>query len=292
MLIPGSLFALAGIAEYLNTQSSVMVVQSMIGGAAVTQLATQRTMVNMSRMIASQITSAMWPEVTALDARGERAGLVRVHRTMAKVVSFLIGALLLALLPVARLIYGWWTLKSLSFDPYIYAAMAAQTILWGVWSSSSTVLVATNRQRTLIVILALNACATVALSILLVPRYGIRGAALAGLLADLAVVAWATPRAAVASVGDRARDHLREVVLPLGAGLLLPALPAGLVYWLLPWPSARIFVAPLVGLPIGVVAFYWMLAPVERAAAKRVLEKVRARLRRARGAGAPEGGRG
>lgn len=280
MLVPGSLFALTGLADYLATQGTVMVVQSIIGGAAVTQLATQRTMVNMGRMIASQITSAVWPELTALDERGERGGLVRLHRSMAKLVSFLIGAMLLALLPVARLLYAWWTLRELSFDPYIYGFLAAQSIAWGVWGSSSTVLVATNRQRTLAGILLANACATVALALLLAPRFGIRGAAAAGLLAELAIVAWMAPRAACAAIGDRPLDHAREVLPPLLAGLVLPAIPAGLVFWLLPWPAARGVVAPLVGLPIGAVAFYFMLAPAERRAARRVLDKARARLQR------------
>jgi O-antigen/teichoic acid export membrane protein len=276
MLGPASLFVLTGLADYLTLQGTVLVVQSLAGGAEVTQLTTQRTMVNMGRMLASQLPIVLWPEITAMSARGEQAKLLRVHRSMAKMVAFIVGALLFALLPLGRTVYGWWTLRSLSFDPGLYGIMAAQTIAWGVWSSSSTVLVATNRQKRLAKFLVANAVVTLSLAVVLVPRVGVRGAALAALVADLAIMAWSAPRAACEITGDRLPAFAREVLGALFLGLLLPAGFGALVYLFLPWPSARIVVAPLAGLAVGLVAFFLAFAEPERAAVRRVLDRLRA----------------
>lgn len=276
MLVPASLFVLTGLADYLTLQGTVLVVQSLAGGAEVTQFTTQRTMVNMGRMLASQLPIVLWPEITAMSARGEIQKLLRVHRSMAKLVAFIVGALLLALLPLGRFVYAWWTLRTLSFDAVIYGIMAAQTIAWGVWSSSSTVLVATNRQRRLVSFLVANALATLGLAALLVPRLGVRGAALAALLADLAIMAWSAPRAACDVTGDRLPAFAREVAWALFVGLLLPAAFGALVYRYLPWPPARFIVAPLAGLGVGVVAFFLAFAPAERLAARRILERLKA----------------
>jgi O-antigen/teichoic acid export membrane protein len=280
MLGPASLFILTGLADYVTLQGTVLVVQTLAGGAEVTQLATQRTMVNMGRMIASQLPFVLWPEITAMSARGEHDKLLRVHRSMAKVVAFLVGALLFTLLPLGRTVYGWWTLRSLSFDPALYGIMAAQTIAWGVWGSSSTVLVATNRQSRLAKFLFANAAVTLALAALLVPRLGVRGAALAGLCADLAIMAWSAPRAACELTGDRPSAFAREVLGALFFGLALPAGFGALVYRLLPWTSARAVVAPAFGLAAGLVAFSLALAEPERAAARRVLDRLKARVSR------------
>jgi O-antigen/teichoic acid export membrane protein len=280
MLGPASLFVLTGLADYLTLQGTVLVVQSLAGGAEVTQLTTQRTMVNMGRMLASQLPIVLWPEITAMSARGEQARLLRVHRSMAKMVAFIVGALLFALLPLGRTVYGWWTLRSLSFDPGLYGIMAAQTIAWGIWSSSSTVLVATNRQKRLAKFLVANAVVTLTLAVVLVPRVGVRGAALAALFADLAIMAWSAPRAACEITGDRLSAFAREVLGALFLGLLLPAGFGALVYLFLPWPSARIVVAPIAGLAVGLVAFFLAFAEPERAAARRVLDRLRARFSR------------
>jgi O-antigen/teichoic acid export membrane protein len=281
MLGPGSLFLIAGFADYLTLHGTVMVVQSSIGGAEVTQLATHRILVNMGRMISSQFTTATWPELTALEARGESVKLARVHRTLSKLNGWLVGAVLLAFLPMSRSVYSAWTLRTLTLDATLFAIMVAQTILWGAWSASSTVLVATNRQGRLVSILLLDAAVGVGLSLVLIPHLGIRGAAVAGLAADLAIASWAAPFTACKAIGDRLRDHLREVVPVLLGSLVFPVIVAGGLWLAVPWPPARIVLIPMLGLALGTAILWKMLAPPERTAAERLMSRLRQKLGRA-----------
>lgn len=278
MLGPGSLFLMAGFADYLAMQGTVLVVQSMVGGADVTALATHRVLVNMGRMISSQLTAAAWPELTALDARGEGARLARAHRTLAKINGWLVGAVLLGFFPMSRVVYSAWTLRSLDLDRTLFALMVAQTILWGAWSAGSTVMVATNRQGRLVSLLLFDSLVGMGISLLLVPRVGIRGAAAAGLAADLLITSWAAPLLACSAIGDRYRDYLREVAPALLASLGLPLAVAGALYWFIPWEFARMILIPALGLCLSAAILWKMLAPAERRAADLVIGKIRQKL--------------
>jgi O-antigen/teichoic acid export membrane protein len=282
MLLPSSLFLALALTEYLATQGNIAVVQWALGGGEVAQFSTHRTMSNMGRLATAQLTVALWPELTALDARSESARLIRVHRSLSKVSGFLVGGILLAFIPVSEWIYAAWTLRKLSLDPITFSFMVAQTILWSVWSSSATLLAAINRQGRLALVLLVNAGAAVALSLFLVPRMGIRGAALASLLADVACAAWAVPWTACNAIGDRFAAYARSLVPALLLGLGIPVLFGLLLWRTLPeGPLRHILVPVAAGLPA--LALMWVaLAPPERQLIHRILDLWKVRFTIAR----------
>jgi O-antigen/teichoic acid export membrane protein len=278
MLAPGALFLLAGLGDYLANQGNLLIVQSALGGEEVSHFATHRNIANMGRMLSVQITSVVWPELTALEALSDASRLVRAHRTTAKLAGFVVGFALIGFLPIAEHVYAAWTLRKLQLDFPTLGLLVAQTTLWGFWGVASTALMATNRQGRLAVLLAANAALSIGLSALLVPRIGMRGAAAAMLLADLGVALWAVPRAACAAIGDSFGGYAREVLLALGLGLATPAALAGLVYWALPAGLLRALVTPpLFGL-LALGLFWAALAAEEREVARRLVAKIQRRL--------------
>ncbi|MRG92556.1 lipopolysaccharide biosynthesis protein [Polyangium spumosum] len=283
MLAPGALFLLAGLGDFLSSQGNLLVVQSVIGGEEVSRFATHRNIANMGRMVSIQFTTVVWPELTALDALGDPSRLVRAHRTTAKLSGFLVGLLLLGFLPLAEPVYAAWTLKKLSLDLPTLGMLVAQAVLWGFWGVGSIALLATNRQGRLAVLLTANAALVFVLSVLLVPRFGIRGVAAASLLADLALATWLVPRAACDALGDRLGGYAREILGALGLGLLLPAALSALVWWSLPEGLARAVVVPPVFGALALGLFWIALAPEERDAARRIAGKIRRKLGGTRG---------
>jgi O-antigen/teichoic acid export membrane protein len=278
MLPASGLFLIAGLADYLSSQGNVMVLQSALGGIAVAQFATHRTVVNMGRLLAQQFSAATWPEMTSLDALGESARLVRTHRTLTKLTAFLVGAVLLGFLPLSRYVYAAWTRRALSLEPVTLGLLTAQTIVWSVWGTGSTVLLATNRQGRLVIILALNGLLVLGLSALLVPRLGVEGAAVANLCADLCVASWAVPRAVCQALGDSLAGFWGEVLPALGLSLLVPALLEGLAFWALPQGPLRAIVPSALFGVLAPLLLWRALQPDERAVALRVLDKLRRRL--------------
>jgi phosphatidyl-myo-inositol dimannoside synthase len=286
MLAPGALFLAAGLGDFLVTQGNLLVVQSVIGGEEVSRFATHRNIANMGRMLSLQISAVVWPELTALDALSDGSRLVRAYRTTSKFTGFVVGFALIGFLPLAELVYSAWTLRKLSLDMPTLLLLAAQATLWGFWGSSSTALLATNRQGRVALLLATNAAVSFVLSILLVPRLGIRGVAAASLAADLAFASWVVPRAACHALGDRFSGYAREILGVLGLAVLVPAAFAALLYALLPAGMLRAFVVPPVFGAAALVAFWFTLAPEERATARRVSLKIRGKLFASRGAAA------
>jgi O-antigen/teichoic acid export membrane protein len=278
MLPSGALFLLAALSDYLANQGNLMVIQGALGGIAVAQLATHRTISNMGKVVATQLASAIWPELTSLEALGDKQRLVRLHRTAAKLVAFMAGIPLLAFFPLSAWVYQAWTMRELSLDPVILGIFIFQTILWGVWYAGWTVLMATNRQGRLVWLLAANAAVSMTLCVLLVPYMGIRGAAISMLVADCVIAVWAIPRSACIALGDDPWGFVREVFLAIGVGLLAPALMSAGAYVVLPAGLARALVTPVLFLAMALPLLWISLLAEERALSLRMLDKIRRRL--------------
>ncbi len=278
MLPSGALFLLAALADYLANQGNLMVIQGALGGIAVAQLATHRTISNMGKIVATQLASAIWPELTSLEAQGDTERIIRLHRTAAKLVAFMAGVPLLAFFPMSSWVYRAWTMRELSLDAVILGIFIFQTILWGIWYAGWTVLMATNRQARLVWLLALNAFVSMSLCVVLVPRLGIRGAAIAMLVADCVIASWAIPRAACIALGDRPWAFAREVSLAIGIGLVAPALMSVGAFVVLPAGAIRALVTPCVFLTLALPLIWIALLDEERALCLRMFAKIQQRL--------------
>lgn len=222
MVGPGLFFLLIPISDYIATQFTLMVTQRSLAGGEVSRLATHRMIVNFGVMISSLLTTAVWPELTTMHALGKTQSLVRVHRTLAKLNLWLVGGLMLALLPLISVLYPLWTARTLTLDFWTLAFLMARLLLWTVWSVGGTVLCASNRHYRPSIALLLDALITGALAVYLVPVLGIRGAALAALLADLGVCAWFMPLLTTREIGE---DFVSFAAMSLHAAfaLLVPA---------------------------------------------------------------------
>ncbi len=279
MLGPGLLFLAAALADYLSTQGSLALVQSKLGGAELAHYSTHRTFVNAGRMISAMLAAAVWPELTAMEARGERDGLLRAHRSFCKLNGWMVGALMLVLAPLSGVIYSAWTLRTLTLDTETLLFLVGQSVLWGFWSGGATVLAATNRQGRLLVILLSNAVLGLAFAYLLMPRFGIRGAALGGLLGDVLVAVWLVPATACRALGDRLRSFLFEVVPALLFGLVMPFGMMALAASLLPWAPMRGFVVACGGLVASAILSWRLLSNAERRVGRRIIARLGQRFR-------------
>jgi len=218
MVGPGLFFLLIPISDYIATQFTLIVTQRSLAGGEVSRLATHRMIVNFGVMISSLLTTAVWPELTAMHALGKTQSLVRVHRTLAKLNLWLVGGLMLGLLPLISVLYPLWTARKLTLDFWTLGFLMARLLLWTVWSAGSTVLWASNRHYRPSVALLLDALITGALAVYLVPVLGIRGAALATLLADVGVCAWLMPLLTTREIGE---DFVAFSEMSLRAALAL-----------------------------------------------------------------------
>jgi O-antigen/teichoic acid export membrane protein len=279
MVGPGLFFLLIPVADFIGTQLILVITQRSLGAAEVSRLSTHRTVVNFGIMLSGLVITAVWPELSALNAVGNKAGLIRVHRTLAKLNLWMVGGLMLCLLPLIYLLYPVWTARRLSLDSWTLTFMLARLLLWTIWGASSAVLLASNKHYRPSFALLVEALLTGALGLYFIPIFGIRGAALSALLADVCVCAWVIPRLAIRELGDDVMIFARQSLLALMA-IVIPALVCALSWHFLGSIVVRyVLVYPLC-LTVAVLFIFIQLDAEESEILVRVLFRIRAAFQR------------
>ena len=97
LMNPSVSFGLIMISVALTAQAPVLLVSRFMGGFAVALLVTSRTLANVIRQVVGALNSALWPELTRLDATGDAASLRFCHRLLATGSTALCAAFAAAL---------------------------------------------------------------------------------------------------------------------------------------------------------------------------------------------------
>lgn len=144
-LAPSGMFFLLQLALLLSLQGSVMLTGALFGAATVAVFVSLRTLANLARQLMSLVTHALWPELTALEARGEYAVMASIHLFAIKATSLLgfVAAILLHF--VGGDLVAMWTGGRLTFDSDLMSAFALLVALQTPWMTSMYFLLATNR---------------------------------------------------------------------------------------------------------------------------------------------------
>ncbi len=146
---PSLYFMAMLIAGALVAQGSVILVSGRLGGLAVGLFVVSRTLVNLTRQGTAMLKTVLWPDLTRLDARGERERLRVIHRilvTTTAAVSVAVGA---ALWFEGPEILGVWTRGAITPDPVLLRLLVISAILQAFWQASSVFSAAFNQHRTL-----------------------------------------------------------------------------------------------------------------------------------------------
>jgi O-antigen/teichoic acid export membrane protein len=264
MLGPGLLFMMLPLADYLSVQFTLMVVQGSHDGGAVSRLATHRTLANMAMMVSTLLTSAVWPEFTTLHARSEHEKLIKLHRALARMNTWVVGAFAFGILPFVALIYPVWTAGRLALDPLTLGFLTLRMLVWGTWSGSMILLCSINKQKIVAFSLMSAAILTGGVSLLLVPRMGISGAALAQLIGDVCISAWLIPLFAAKEIKDSPWRFFGKSIRSLVVGIAIPV-AVGLLGWkLISSGVIRLVVLVPFTVVLGLILMWLELTPAEK----------------------------
>jgi O-antigen/teichoic acid export membrane protein len=146
---PSLLFGLITLSQAIATQSPVVLISTQLGGAAVAVFVTSRTVSNIARQIAAMVGSALWPHVTALEARGEQAVLRALHRVWVMGSSALCVSIAAALWFEGTDVVRIWTRGKIEADPLLLRLLLLQVVLQAPWLASSLFPAASNQHKLL-----------------------------------------------------------------------------------------------------------------------------------------------
>jgi len=235
---PSLLFFLIQISGALTVQGSIVIVSVFAGPSYVAVFVIHRTLTNLIRQIVGSLNTALWPELTTLEAHGDYRRLQIVHRMFVK-ISF--AACLFAgiwLHFTGREIMEIWTLGRITFDQRLLDIFLLYLILQAPWLASSVLPAAFNRHRNLAICYILSAILGLGLAAILFQYWGIAGIAAGLLIGDVLVCSWFVPLDTCRLLGDSVKKFWMEVILR--------GLPIALVVWILSWWINRIIMLPLI----------------------------------------------
>lgn len=224
MIAPGLLFLLVPIADYVSTRVVTFIIQRSVSGAEVSRFVTHRTITNFPRMCGNFVALALWPELTALGALGDKVRLRRLHEIATERTVAGLGVAALAMVPLLPWVYPLWTNGKLALDPWAMGLLLLETVIWGAWHFSTTFLLALNRQHFVGLILLFGASVTAATALVLAPTLGTLGGAIAVLVGNLSVPAWLLPLIAARELDISSREFVRRILRPAAGVLLVPTL--------------------------------------------------------------------
>jgi O-antigen/teichoic acid export membrane protein len=179
------LFWLMTVANAVNQQGVILVLAALSGPTAVVTFVTHRMIAGGLGYVPNIFQGPALPEMTFLFARKNMEGLAQLTRVTLKtivLVSSLLGLLAWLVVPV---VYRTWTSHRVALDMRLLALLLVQAILASAWTTSAWSLIAANRPKSLAYWNTGNAFITIVLAVVLVPRYGVYGAAIASLLGDV-----------------------------------------------------------------------------------------------------------
>jgi O-antigen/teichoic acid export membrane protein len=184
LLHPSLMFGVIIIAMALAFQGPLLVVSGALGGVAVALLVTTRTLGNVIRQVVGTLTTALWPELTRMDATGAAESLRVSHRLLAAVSVAACAAFAGALWFEGAEVIRVWTRGKLTPDVWLLRWLLISLVLQAAWLASSAFTISSNRHRNLAYSYFGSAIVAVAATALLIRPLGLPGVPLASIAGD------------------------------------------------------------------------------------------------------------
>jgi O-antigen/teichoic acid export membrane protein len=199
---PSLYFMMMTVAVALAAQGSVILVSGRLGGLAVGLLVVSRTLVNLTRQGTAMLKAVLWPDLTSLDARGERERLRVIHRILVTTTTALSVGVGAALWFEGSEVLGAWTRGAIIPDPVLLRLLVIGAVLQAFWQASSVFSAAFNQHRTLAAAYLTSSVLGLLAAVALMDRWGTWAVPL-GLIVGEAVACYVVvPRDTCARIGE------------------------------------------------------------------------------------------
>jgi O-antigen/teichoic acid export membrane protein len=189
LALPSFNFGLIMLCTALNLQGPVLIASRALGGTAVALLTVTRTLSNIVRTVVIQISFALWPEITRLDATGNVKSLQTVHRFVAVTSTAICTAFAAALWFEGADVIRIWTRGLLIPDASLLRAFLVALVLQTPWVASSMFTIASNQHKRLSYLQLIAAIISLLFILFLIPQIGVVAVPL-GIIAGEALVCY------------------------------------------------------------------------------------------------------
>lgn len=211
---------LAMLAGRITVQTGAIVIGLLLPGGQVTFFATAARLVEYAKSLLRTVTGTLTPGVSAMESRGDHAGIARLYLSAVKWVLYLVLPIQMGLLLFGRPFLARWVGPEFVGGSFPALAVLSATLTLGVLQSvASRFLYGLGRLRLFARFALLEAVVNVALTAILIGPFGVVGVAVAVAVPNVAFcVIVLSHTGKVLGVG--VRDCLRACVRPLALSLV------------------------------------------------------------------------
>ena len=184
----GIAFQAFPLGNALLFQGNLLVVQFVLGPAAVALFGTARTLVRSVNQVMEMINQVIWPELSLLLGAGEYSKAARVHRMGVGLSLLLSMTCLVGLALVGKPLYTWWTDKAIALPEHLLLLFLVAIPFNALWYTSSVVHAACNKHEGLAIRYIIATVLTLIACVALSYYQGIEGAAISTVVVDIILI--------------------------------------------------------------------------------------------------------
>ena len=172
--------------DFSRQQGTRLILASLVGATSLVTFTTLRTGANVALQGLTTITNPLMPELMRFLNQKDQT---RSESAFGTVWLVVVGAMAPAVVLVQAFIepaFTWWTRGKIEFDPLLFGTLSAGVLVFALAQPAMAVVQGNNLLRIQLVFSVLAGGIAVAGMLILVPLIGIRGAACALLMAEVA----------------------------------------------------------------------------------------------------------
>ena len=191
LALPAISFMGIPISNAISIQGMLIVVGHVFGPVGVVTFGTCRTLTRSVYQALGLINNSIWPEISVAFGAGDLALVRKLHRVACQVSIVVCVCATMFVAIFGNRIWNIWTLGKLQTDPILLLILLIQMLLACLWYTSSVVAMAINKHEGIARAILGGSCLALLLAYFLmkVPALGLRGAAIALVVADLITAA-------------------------------------------------------------------------------------------------------
>ncbi len=205
LAVPAFAYMAFPIGSALSIQGMVLVIAAVLGPIAVAVFSTMRTLTRFGFQLMEAVKNSVWPELSAAYGVQNWALARRLHRAACQVSLWTsLGSVVFLYFAGPRIV-AIWTHGRIAMDIPAFHWLLLVIIANSFWYTSSVVTIASNTHERVAAVYLAGTVASLLIARLLMPMFGISGAAMALLAIDV-IVGWYVLSSSLTALSESARD--------------------------------------------------------------------------------------
>src|SRR5271170_1989942 len=185
ILKPSGLFGFIALAGFLTSQGPVLIIQQVLGPAAVGTFALVRAVFQMSRQLLSIASYTIGQDITLLFGKSDWRQLQRLYNLSERIVLFLIPIVSIGSLLLCPFLFTIWLHKRNIYEPGLCLLMAMVSAVLGVKEHKTQFQSSSNKHEDMSLVIVAGYTIMLAVSLLTMKIYGLVGFVVTWLLWEI-----------------------------------------------------------------------------------------------------------